>query len=255
MKPFRLAILTTSDATPVPVVNALGATFPGHMVFVEPAEPKTVFLKRRARKIGWLRVLHQLPVMVGGRLFKAHVRRRLRKLETLHGISFTLGDHLAVSTVSSGNGRDFIEAVQRFEPDLLVLAGSRMLTRATLAALPCPAINFHAGINPAYRGLNGGYWSLANGEPQHYGVTIHRVDEGVDTGAIIAQARFAPDPADTILTHQKALTAQSPAMAVAAVAAFVENRAPEVETGLPSRQWYHPSLTGYLRTGLTRGIW
>ncbi len=251
----RIAILTTSDATPVPVVNALATAFPDHQAFIEPAEPKSVFLRRRARKVGWFSMLHQLPVMSAGKLAGAKVRKRMRALEERHGVSFAWLPGLRTETVSSGNGADFIAALRAFGPDILVLAGSRMLTKATLAAIPCPVVNFHAGINPAYRGLNGGYWALAQNDPANYGATMHFVDAGVDTGAIIAQARFTPDPADTILTHQKALSAQSPAMAVAAVAKVLEGRAMPLQTGLPTRQWFHPALIPYVWRGLTRKVW
>ena len=57
-----------------------------------------------------------------------------------------------------------------------------MLRRPLLEACGCPVVNYHSGINPAYRGINGGYFALANGEPEHFGVTLHLVDLGVDTG-------------------------------------------------------------------------
>ena len=51
-------------------------------------------------------------------------------------------------------------------------------------------INCHAGALPFYRGRNILNWALINGEKQ-FGVTVHYVDEGIDTGDIILQ-RFAP---------------------------------------------------------------
>ncbi len=61
------------------------------------------------------------------------------------------------------------------------------LERATLAAIDAPFINYHAGINPKYRGQHPGYWALASDDAENAGVTIHLVDEGVDTGSVLYQ--------------------------------------------------------------------
>ena len=72
---------------------------------------------------------------------------------------------------------------------MILLAGCRLLSRATLAALPCPVLNYHAGISPQYRGMNGGYFALATGDATNFGATVHLVDAGVDTGDVLYQVR------------------------------------------------------------------
>ena len=59
-----------------------------------------------------------------------------------------------------------------------------------LGSLGCPVVNVHAGITPRYRGVHGGYWALAERHPEWVGTTVHLVDPGIDTGAILAQATF-----------------------------------------------------------------
>jgi methionyl-tRNA formyltransferase len=56
-------------------------------------------------------------------------------------------------------------------------------------------INLHTGLLPYNRGAHPNVWSIIDGTPA--GVSIHFVDEGVDTGDIIAQASVAVSPADT----------------------------------------------------------
>jgi hypothetical protein len=53
--------------------------------------------------------------------------------------------------------------------------------------VPSPFINYHAGINPKYRGQDPAYWARVQGDAEHAGITIHLVDEGVDTGAVLFQ--------------------------------------------------------------------
>ena len=51
-------------------------------------------------------------------------------------------------------------------------------------------LNLHNGPLPRYRGVNPINWALKNDEREH-GVTIHEIEEGVDTGPIVSQVRFS----------------------------------------------------------------
>lgn len=51
-------------------------------------------------------------------------------------------------------------------------------------------LNLHLGKLPEYRGMRPINWALRNGESVA-GVTLHEVDEGIDTGPIVAQATFS----------------------------------------------------------------
>jgi methionyl-tRNA formyltransferase len=59
----------------------------------------------------------------------------------------------------------------------------------------------HVGITPAYRGSHGGYWALHNKDQENFGVTIHVVDTGVDTGAILQQVFTKPAQTDNFTTY------------------------------------------------------
>jgi methionyl-tRNA formyltransferase len=50
-------------------------------------------------------------------------------------------------------------------------------------------LNLHNSPLPRYRGVNPINWALKNGETYH-GVTIHEIDEGIDTGPVVAQVRY-----------------------------------------------------------------
>lgn len=71
--------------------------------------------------------------------------------------------------------------------ELVVLAGyMRLLSPAFLAAFPERVINVHPALLPAFPGVRAIEQAVAYGV-KVFGVTVHFVDEGVDTGAIIAQ--------------------------------------------------------------------
>lgn len=61
------------------------------------------------------------------------------------------------------------------------------------------SLNFHPGLLPEYAGLHTHQWAIRNGE-REFGVTVHRMERGIDTGAIVAQKRFEIKEDDTGLT-------------------------------------------------------
>lgn len=89
-------------------------------------------------------------------------------------------------------GRD--AAITRFvtgqRPDLIWIADYRYLLPADVIALaPLGAVNLHPSLLPKYRGRAPVNWAILNGETE-LGLTAHRVDDGMDTGDILAQVSF-----------------------------------------------------------------
>lgn len=85
------------------------------------------------------------------------------------------------------NSPGFREQIADFGADLLVsMSFNQILRRDILHLAPGGFINCHAGALPMYRGRNILNWALINGE-EAFGVTVHYVDEGIDTGDIIRQ--------------------------------------------------------------------
>ena len=78
--------------------------------------------------------------------------------------------------------------IKRLKPDLLVLAGfMRLLAPSTLAL--CKIINIHPSLLPEFPGKDA-YLQAYDAGVKATGITVHWVDEGIDTGPIIAQRRF-----------------------------------------------------------------
>ncbi len=90
------------------------------------------------------------------------------------------------------------DIVSRFEPDLVVLAGfMKLLGPDFLTAFPGRVVNTHPALCPAFPGMHGPADALAYGV-KVTGATLFFVDDGVDTGPIIAQAMVPVDDADTV---------------------------------------------------------
>lgn len=90
-----------------------------------------------------------------------------------------------------------LKKLQPLELDFIVLAGYLRIIGPTLReAYPQKIINIHPSLLPAYPGLNSIAKAFAAGE-EETGVTIHYIDEGVDTGPIIAQEKVVISPKDS----------------------------------------------------------
>ncbi len=80
------------------------------------------------------------------------------------------------------------DAVAEHAPDLVVCAGfMRILSSDFLARFPSRVVNTHPALLPSFPGAHAVADALAHGV-RISGVTVHLVDEGVDTGPVVAQA-------------------------------------------------------------------
>jgi phosphoribosylglycinamide formyltransferase 1 len=86
--------------------------------------------------------------------------------------------------------------------ELVVCAGyMQLLSTGFLGRFPC--INVHPSLLPAFPGLDA-VGRAIEADAKETGVTVHFLDEGVDTGPVIAQERVAIEPGDTVETlHQR----------------------------------------------------
>ena len=85
------------------------------------------------------------------------------------------------------NDISFQEKLKKYNCDLFVsMSFDQIFKKETFNIPKKGTINCHAGKLPLYRGRNILNWALINGEKE-FGITVHFVDEGIDTGDIIKQ--------------------------------------------------------------------
>ncbi len=91
-------------------------------------------------------------------------------------------------------GRVNIAALRAYRPELGLTVGYRYLLDAeTIAIPPLGWFNIHSSLLPTYKGFAPLNWAILNGE-RTLGVTLHRIDETVDGGAIVFQESFTLKP-------------------------------------------------------------
>ena len=103
-----------------------------------------------------------------------------------------LAEKLNLPVLQPLKARDenFISELRALKPDLIVVVAYGQILPQTILDLPqFGCLNVHTSLLPKYRGAAPIQWAIADGEPET-GVTIMKMDAGLDTGAILSVRRI-----------------------------------------------------------------
>jgi methionyl-tRNA formyltransferase len=118
-----------------------------------------------------------------------------------------LKSNLPVLQPERARNQDFVEELRRLSPDLIVVAAFGQILPQSILDLPrFGCINVHTSLLPKYRGAAPIQWAILNDESES-GVTIMKMDAGMDTGAILTQEKTTIDQSDNAQTlHDRLAT-------------------------------------------------
>ena len=114
--------------------------------------------------------------------------RSLKRWAHRHGVPY--------HRVPSLNHPAALAAIRTNPADGVLYAGGGILKEAFLEAARGRVLNAHAGPAPEIRGMAACEWALLLGLPPR--VTIHYIDQGIDTGPVVARLPLDVEPGDTI---------------------------------------------------------
>jgi len=102
------------------------------------------------------------------------------------------------SRIANPNAPEFIEAVRRRAPDLLIsVACPYILKEPLLSLAPRGAINIHHAPLPRYKGMMPTFWQMFHGE-KSVGLTIHYMVAEIDEGEVLFQDQQAIQPHESL---------------------------------------------------------
>lgn len=142
----------------------------------------------------------------------------------------TLASDAGIPTASPGsiNNQETVERLSDLESDLLFsISYDQILRRQVRETAPHGAMNAHAGKLPYYRGRSVLNWVLINGE-QEIGLTVHQMDDGIDTGDIIQQTTLPVPWEDTYGSLLKRVEEAFPPL--------ISRTISQLENGIETRQ-------------------
>ena len=192
----RIVVLIAGGALAYMLVNRLEEHFGSISVLKEDPRSKVAIVRRRARLIGWRQALRQAAF---GLLQKCVARRSAGRLAAIwreHGLN-PAPPRTAWQQIGSVNAPAAQAALRRLAPDVVIVYGTRIIKWRTpgfgggaLHQLPC---RHQSQVPRTERRLLGTQPTRRH----HAGVTVHLIDEGIDTGGVLYQGRSTSRPTTT----------------------------------------------------------
>jgi methionyl-tRNA formyltransferase len=157
--------------------------------------------------------------------------------------------NVRVLRASSVNAPETIEFLQDCRPDFVVARCKTLLKPAVFQVPAQGTYVLHPGICPEYRNAHGCFWALASRDLAHVGLTLLRIDEGVDTGPVYGYFTYPFD--ERTETHvqiqQRVLTDNLDAVRDRLLDAVSGRAAPIDTSRRASKTWGQPWLTAFAR--------
>jgi len=168
------------------IKTLLRKNIPIEGIIVENKKTKNNWLrfKKKIRKDGLARALH--------RFFQVFFLR----LTGRNVIGLAKKNDIKVYRVDKFNSRITEELLLLLRVDLLVIVSAPILKDYIFKKARLGCLNAHPGWLPKYRGLGANAYAIKNGDSP--GVTVHFIDEGIDTGRIIVREKIKIKKGDTI---------------------------------------------------------
>jgi methionyl-tRNA formyltransferase len=216
-------------------------------VILEDAVPTKEFLRKRIKKLGFSKVAGQVLFQISIAKF-LNVTSSKRKKEILkkYGLDDSKIPAKHVIKVNSVNDPKCISLLKKIDPEIVVVNGTRIISKNVLESIPVKFINIHAGITPKYRNVHGAYWALINNDFENCGVTVHEVDTGIDTGNIIYQKTIEVTTKDNFSTYPLLQLAEGIIYLKKALADIFSNNVTFKKNNLRGKIWHHPTIGQYL---------
>ncbi len=105
------------------------------------------------------------------------------------------GDKRAI--VPSHNGTECEELLDADQPDIIVVYGTRIIRENIFSRARKGTLNMHTGLSPHYRGDSTLFWPVYYNDPDHLGVTVHKLAANVDGGDIVYTGKVEYTHGDT----------------------------------------------------------
>lgn len=221
----------------------------GVVILREQSGRKLKRVKREIVRVGTLRFLDVCAFRLYYRLFIASKDRRWERsrLEALHSMFPPVG-RVPMLVSSSPNSEETEGFIKRSDPDIVIARCKVILNRRIFSIARNGTFVMHPGICPEYRNAHGCFWALANGDFEKVGMTLLKVDAGVDTGGVFGYYTYPYDSrfeSHVVIQHRVVFDNLLPLQRK--LLDIHEGRAEAIDTsGRASREWGHPWLSRYV---------
>ena len=230
------------------------ASFSELVAIIDIHEPQGRLWKRIRREVqrsGPLRFLDVLAFRLYYSLAMAKndAAWEKRKLAELSAQYPHIPDSCRMLTTPTPNSQEVLALLREVKPDIIIARCKSILKKDIFRSAATGTFVMHPGICPEYRNAHGCFWALAENDLERVGMTLLKIDEGVDTGPVYGYYSCVFDEVTEshLVIQDRVVFDNLPALR----AKFEEIQAARAKTidtsGRKSRAWGQPWLSSYLK--------
>ena len=223
--------------------------FAGLVIIEEPPGLIRKRLRRERKRVGLLRLADVVAQRVYYRLTSAAsdsawIGRQLTALRQ----QFPVAPRVPTVRVPTPNSADAQRLLHTARPDLVLALCKNILAERIFAIPAHGTFVLHPGICPEYRNSHGCFWALASNDLDKVGMSLLRIDRGIDTGPVFGYFTTSYDEvSESHIVIQHRMTLDNLDGIAALLGRIHAGLAEPVDTrGRASHEWGQPWLSKYL---------
>lgn len=238
------------------IYNGIAPHFEIKKVLIADSVSVNKLIKNRIKRLGYFKVINQLLFQaIVSKIIKSKSKKLIESRKKILCLDNTPIPSEKIIEVGFINSNKCIEVIISMDPDLIIVNGTSIISKKVLGCTNALFINTHVGITPEYRGVHGGYWALRNHDKKNFGVTVHKIDKGIDTGDIIYQNTCGVEKEDNFSTYPLYQYSLAIPLLVKAITDIKDGHLEIYQKeGAESKLYYHPTLTEYIYGRVKYGI-
>lgn len=216
-------------------------------------KPERIFraVRHEIKRVGYCRFIDVLAFRLYYRLKEQHKDKFWEKteIEKLRAAYPKNIDDVPKIFSHSPNTKEVENFIKAIKPDIMI-ARCKELIKEDIFSIPLKGTFVtHYGICPEYRGGNGCFWALANNDPELFGMTLLKIDKGVDTGPVYGYYSYPYNELKEshIVMGNRVVFDNLELLKEKLIEIFNEKAQPITTSGRRSRNWGQPWLTKYLK--------
>ncbi len=164
---------------------------------------------------------------------------------------------IAMTVVGDHNDAKSLATLARAQPDVIIFTGGGLIREHVLRIPRLGVLNCHMGLLPAYRGMDVVEWPVAEDKllRPDIGLSLHFMDEGVDTGPILLQYRLPLRAGDTFASIRSRLEPKMVELILNGVRGLRDGTlSASKQAQQEGRQYYlmHPRMMSFAESKLRR---
>jgi len=208
-------------------------------------------VKREIKRLGGIRFIDVILFRIYYKIFLSRQdataeKKLIEKILAQYPAGKTNPEILVTTTPNSREAQEFIESLA---PDIMIARCKVILKPQIFEAAKMGTFVMHPGICPEYRNAHGCFWALMKRDLNRVGMTLLKVDRGIDTGAIYGHFSYAfnEEKESHIEIQNRAVFENLENIKQIFLEISANKRATISQLGRGSKNWGQPWMSEYLR--------